>query len=299
MIKYIFSMLLFCGSIYTNAQQMNKLTDAERKVIIGKGTEAPYTGKFTDATAGGLYTCKQCDAPLYRSQDKFVSSCGWPSFDDEIDGAVTRTPDADGRRTEITCTRCGGHLGHIFAGEGLTPKNVRHCVNSISMNFVPTEDLDTAVFAGGCFWGVEHLMQKQSGVLSVTSGYSGGSIANPTYKQVCSGNTGHIECVEVVFNTKKVNYETLAKLFFEIHDPTQVGGQGPDMGSQYVSAVFYNSPQQRIEAQKLIDTLKIKGYKVATKLTPLQKFYPAEDYHQDYYNKKGSQPYCHAYTKRF
>lgn len=277
----------------------NPLTQEEEYVIIHKGTERPFTGEYYKNTSKGFYTCKQCDAPLYLSGDKFDSGCGWPSFDDEIDGAVERFPDADGSRTEIRCARCGGHLGHVFLGEGFTRKNTRHCVNSISLNFIPIEKTGRAIYASGCFWGVQYHFKQVKGVLQTTVGYTGGHTSNPTYQQVCSGTTGHAEAIEVIFDPSVADYEELTKLYFETHDPTQVNRQGPDIGDQYRSEIFYTTPQQKDTAQKLIDILKSKGYNVATKLTKASTFWKAEDYHQDYYGKKNGTPYCHIYTKRF
>jgi len=278
------------------------LTLEERQVVERKGTEAPYSGKYDTFKQEGTYICKRCGAPLYRSGDKFESRCGWPSFDDELSGAVRRQTDADGRRTEILCARCGAHLGHVFLGEGLTPKNTRHCVNSISMDFVSaavTNPVQKAVFAGGCFWGVEYHFQHAKGVVATRVGYSGGRTSKPDYKQVCSGRTGHAEALEVTFDPSQTTYEDLARLFFEIHDPTQLNRQGPDRGEQYRSAVFYLNAEQKQIAEKLIGLLKDKGLAVATQLAPAGEFWPAEDYHQRYYERKGEEPYCHVRQKRF
>ena len=284
----------------------NKLTPEEQRVILHKGTEMAFTGKFHNHKEKGTYACKQCGAPLYRSEDKFDSQCGWPSFDDEIPGAVKRVPDADGIRTEIICANCNGHLGHVFLGEGFTAKNTRHCVNSISMNFIPADaqvnekaKTEKAYFAGGCFWGMEYFFEKEKGVISTSVGYMGGHLKNPTYSDVCRKNSGHAETMEVLFDLTQTNYETLARLFFEIHDPTQINRQGPDIGDQYRSEIFYVDDEQKQGAEKLIKILKQKGYNVTTRVTKADTFWEAEKYHQSYYQKNGHEPYCHGYTKRF
>lgn len=276
-----------------------ELSANEAQVILRKGTERAFTGTYTDTTDTGTYYCKQCDSPLYSSSDKFHSGCGWPSFDDEIPHAVRRIPDADGMRTEIVCATCEGHLGHVFLNEGFTDKNTRHCVNSISMIFRSGPPIARAVYAGGCFWGVEYLMEQLDGVYSVTSGYTGGHTKDPTYQDVLSHATGHLEAVEVLYNPLTISYEELTKFFFEIHDPTQTDGQGPDIGNQYLSAVFYRSRYEYDTTWKLINYLEDQGLSIATQVRPAALFWPAETYHQDYYVKKGTLPYCHSRVKRF
>ncbi len=281
--------------------KLNPLNPEEEAVIVYKGTEAPYLGKFTDHKEEGTYVCKRCSAPLYNSHDKFDSGCGWPSFDDEIPGAISRVPDRDGHRIEILCGACGAHLGHIFEGERFTPKNVRHCVNSISLDFAPKEapsqpTTKTALFAAGCFWGVEYYFQQTPGVLATRVGFAGGPLKNPSYREVCDGNTGHYEVIEVTYDPATISYEELLKLFFSIHDFSQENGQGPDIGPQYRSAIFYSEESQLQTAEKIIDLLRSKNHTVATILIPATPFYPADDKHQSYYLKNGHTPYCH--TKR-
>ncbi|MCZ7582656.1 MAG: bifunctional methionine sulfoxide reductase B/A protein [Deltaproteobacteria bacterium] len=295
------------------AKKYRELTREEAHVILDKGTERAFSGKYWNNHEDGIYRCRQCGVQLFSSDAKFDSRTGWPSFDDALPGAVKRIKDADGMRTEIVCANCGGHLGHVFYGEGFTPKNARYCVNSISLDFEAgnpsggTEDAktdaasayETAYFAGGCFWGVEYYFDKEPGVISAESGFMGGHVDHVSYRKVTTGRTGHAETVKIVFDPAKTSYERLARLFFEIHDPTQVNRQGPDRGTQYRSAVFYTSDEQHATAEKLIDLLQAKGFKVATEVSKAGEFWKAEDYHQDYYEHKGSKPYCHFRTKRF
>jgi len=278
----------------------NPLTPEEAHILNDKGTERPFSGEYDDFYANGFYTCRKCNTPLYRSMDKFNSGCGWPSFDDEIPGRVKREPDADGQRIEIVCASCGGHLGHVFLGEQKTVKDTRHCVNSLSMRFYSITDalaatragssaLGAVVVAGGCFWGVEYYFEQEKGILATAPGYAGGVLAEPTYRQVCAGDTGHAEAVLVIFEPQLTNAETLYRLFFDIHDATQIDGQGPDIGYQYRSAIFTVDASQEAIAK----TVMADYSDAVTQVQALAEFWPAENEHHHYYRTRGEQPYCH------
>jgi peptide methionine sulfoxide reductase msrA/msrB len=279
---------------------MEILTPKERYVIEDKGTEAPFTGEYDGFFRDGLYVCRRCGALLYESKDKFDAHCGWPAFDDEIPGAVRRSVDADGQRTEITCTRCGAHLGHVFMGELLTAKDTRHCVNSLSMFFIPRRfeenEQPFAVFGGGCFWCTEAVFKELKGIISVTSGYAGGTTPDPTYEAVSTGHTGHAEVVKISYDPEIVTYADLLRIFFATHDPTTPGRQGHDIGTQYRSIILYKTLEQRDEALKILSALeqeRVFASKIVTEVKPLYRFYEAEAYHQDYFAKhREDNPYC-------
>ncbi|MDO6993147.1 peptide-methionine (S)-S-oxide reductase MsrA [Brachyspira innocens] len=189
-------------------------------------------------------------------------------------------------------------LSVISCSQKLNSQNINNKDDDMTKTEIPN-NVKYAYFSSGCFWGTEYWFEKSKGVISVVSGYAGGHKANPTYKEVCTGLTGHLETVRVCYDPEKTTYEELVKLFFETHDFTQKNGQGPDIGSQYLSAIFYQNEEEKEIAEKYIKMLRDRNYDVATTLREYKNFYEAEDYHQDYYAKKGSMPYCHFYTKLF
>jgi peptide methionine sulfoxide reductase msrA/msrB len=297
--KYRSHLVLYLITIIMKEINMAPLTPEEKRIIIDKGTEMPFTGKYWDYKEAGTYICRQCGAELYSSDDKFDSGCGWPSFDDAIPWAVKWVDDADGMRTEITCANCNGHLGHVFIGERMTDKNTRHCVNSLSMKFIPKKveipTYEKATFGGGCFRCIEAGVQRLKWVIQVQSWYSGGKREYPTYEHICTGCTGHIEVVQVTFDPAIISYETLLKVFFSLHSPTSVDRQGADAGEQYRSVIFYHDNTQRDIAEKLIAELNaswIYDKPIVTQVSKLEAFRVAEWYHQDYYNQHGTKPYC-------
>lgn len=278
------------------------LTPLAKRIICDKATESPHTSIYDAVAVQGTYLCKRCGLALYRADSQFASGCGWPAFDGDIPHAVKQSPDADGLRTEILCARCDAHLGHVFFNENFTTNNVRHCVNAASLDFTVDQnvsDTEEAIVAGGCFWGVDYYLRQLPGVVIVESGYIGGHVLEPTYAQVCHKHTGHYEAVRVVYDKTKTDYHYVLKRFFEIHDPTQTMGQGPDLGQQYQSAIFYYNQQQFETATSLMESLEKRGYEAVTQLIKVQTFWPAEAYHQDYYARHDKTPYCHQRIKRF
>ena len=270
-----------------------ELTKQEEAVIENKGTEKPFSGEYVNNQKKGVYICRKCLTPLYHSKSKFISDCGWPSFDQEIDNNVKKLPDKDGVRTEITCNTCKAHLGHVFEGEGFTPKNTRHCVNSISLKFIPYESKEKehiAILGGGCFWCLQPIFEALKGVKSVIVGYAGGQSLKPTYHDL----NGHAETIQITYDPKIITYYQLLKIFFAFHNPTTVNRQGNDVGTQYRSIILYSTLKQKETAEKIIEKLeKDKVYsKIVTLIEPLVAFYKAEDYHQNYFKKNPNNQYC-------
>ena len=285
-----------------------KLDPEAYRITQRAGTEPAFCGNLLDNKKDGVYTCVVCGLPLFTSDHKFNSGTGWPSFYRELDPAhVARKSDTSHgmERVEINCARCGAHLGHVFP-DGPAPTGERHCLNSASLKFlekgapVPAESrpvkLETAYFAAGCFWGVEHWFERGPGVLDAVSGYMQGTVDRPTYEQVSSGRTGHAETVKVTYDANRITYRRLVEAFFAMHDPTQLNRQGPDVGDQYRSGIWTVDEEQKRVAGEVVRELgerKTYGEKpIVTVVEAVKTFWPAEDYHQQYIARTGA--YCHV-----
>ncbi len=287
------------------------LSDAEWKKVLPPDlyevarhadTERAFTGSMWKSETKGTYYCAACGNKLFRSQQKFVSSCGWPSFfeQDNPKSIWFRPDNSYGmQRVEALCSRCDSHLGHLF-DDGPEPTGKRYCMNAVSLDFVPDSaekvaQLKTVVLGGGCFWCVEAVYQNLNGVEKVVSGYAGGTVENPSYEEVCTGRTGAAEVVEITYNPNVTSLDEIYQVFFTVHDPTTLNRQGADVGTQYRSVIFYKNEDEKKEAQALIDALNFRNVypsKIVTTLEPLKKFWAAEEYHQNYYANNANKPYC-------
>lgn len=293
----------------TDDEWKKSLSADQYYILRKKGTEEPYSGELLLNKEKGVYKCAGCGNSLFTDDMKFDSHCGWPSFDKEIAGGKikTLTDNTHGmQRVEIQCANCGGHLGHLF-DDGPTETGMRYCVNSLSLEFVGKNELkqeesknttsknDTIVLGGGCFWCVEAVYEMLKGVVKVESGYGGGKGANPSYKDVCTGTTGHAEVVSIVYDKSKLELSAILKVFFTVHDPTTLNRQGADAGTQYRSVIFYKNEAQKNTINTVIDALKkekVFASPIVTQVAPFTNFYVAENYHQDYYELNKKEPYC-------
>jgi len=272
------------------------LTPEQYRVTRDKGTERAFSSAMCSLFVPGRYSCICCDTLLFDASEKFESGTGWPSFTQPVTAnAIAYHLDNDHgmQRVETVCNTCDAHLGHVFP-DGPPPSGLRYCMNAVALKKT-TQSQATATFGGGCFWCTEAVFQQLTGVSKVESGYSGGASENPTYQQVCSGDTGHAEVVQVTFDPGVISYADLLRIHLSTHNPTTPNQQGADKGTQYRSIILTHDNEQEAIAKQVIEEMTTAfDQAIVTEVKPFDVFYPAEGYHQDYYVSNPAKPYCQA-----
>lgn len=282
--------------VKTNEEWHELLTPEEFRVTRLKGTERAHSSEMCSLFEPGKYACVCCGTLLFDANEKFESGTGWPSFTQPAtENAIAYHKDISHGmvRVEALCNTCDAHLGHVFP-DGPQPGGLRYCMNAVALKKVESSERK-ATFGGGCFWCTEAVFNQLKGVTKVESGYSGGKIANPTYREVCSGLTGHAEVVEVTYNPEEISYADLLRIHLSTHNPTTLNRQGADAGTQYRSVIFYRNEAEKSTAFEVISEIQaVYDEPIVTEVAPLDYFYKAEDYHQDYYANNSQEGYCQA-----
>ena len=329
-VVFLFASLIAMADEKNSSQKedlLKKLSKEQFAVTQQCSTEPPFKNAYWDNHEPGIYVDVVDGKALFSSTDKFDSGSGWPSFTKPIDPSIVDYKEdktAGMARTEVKSKNAQSHLGHVF-DDGPGPDHKRFCINSASMRFIHARDLEkegyaqylslfpafqkksahaatteTVILAGGCFWGVQDLIRKIPGVIDTKVGYSGGTFKNPTYHDVKKGDTGHAESVKVVFDPRKLSFESLLDQFFALHDPTTLNRQGNDVGASYRSAIFYENEKQKEIAEKKIKEWSAQGKwgkPITTQVIKASDFYLAEEEHQDYLKKHPNGYTCHYYRK--